>query len=83
MTEHRTDETTADPLFKRYDGEPLPRWAYYVNVRLHGRRPNGDWIIEWRRLSCHSLDEAIRIAESHPEVKQCYEASWIPGGVVT
>lgn len=49
----------------------------YVYVRLDG------WKHEWRLVQANSLSQAIEIANAMPDVVECLEASWIPGGVVT
>ena len=38
---------------------------------------------EWITLNAVTLDEAIKKAESMPNVIKCLEASYIPGGVIT
>jgi hypothetical protein len=53
-----------------------------VNVLLQGSRP-GKWRTEWRQISAGTLEAAVDKALAMPDVKQVYEASWIPGGVLT
>ena len=55
----------------------------HVRVRLEGRRPNGEWIMEWRQVNVRTLGEAFLEAAKMPDVLTCYEASWEPGGVIT
>ena len=51
----------------------------YVNVRLADEDRNR----EWRTVEAESLSDAIKVAEQMSDVEVCFEASFVPGGVVT
>jgi hypothetical protein len=59
--------------------EQLPLRRVHVNVRLKGI----PWRTEWRQVQARDLSHAVKLAEEMPDVQQCYEASLVPGGVVT
>ena len=49
----------------------------HVHVKLRSNQ------FEWRIVQAESLSAAIKLAAAMPDVAWCYEASFIPGGVVT
>lgn len=55
-----------------------PCLTVHVNVRLQRNRGT-----EWRQVQAFDLKQALLIAERMKDVQQVYEASYIPGGVIT
>jgi hypothetical protein len=68
--------TNLASLYRELMDDPLR--TIHVNVRL-----KGPWRTEWRQVMAHDLQEASRLAEMMPDVKQVYETSFVPGGVIT
>lgn len=60
-----------------YSGLPV------LNLHVRVRLADVDRTLEWRTVKARSLDEAVKLAEAMEDVEVCFEASFIPGGVVT
>ena len=51
----------------------------FVHVRLADVERTRKWI----EIKANTLDDAVKTAEAMPDVEVCFEASFVPGGVVT
>lgn len=54
-----------------------------MKIYVHVRLADTERTLEWRQVEAGTLSEAIKIAEKMPDVEVCFEASVVPGGVVT